>query len=47
MIEFDCALELLLRPAQGNRSMVIEDEGIRDRVRDLTVRLIGRGEPLE
>lgn len=35
-----------IRPAQGNRSMVIEDQGIRDRVRDLTARLIGRGEPL-
>jgi len=35
-----------IRPAQGNRSMVIEDEGLRSRVRDLTFALIGRGEPL-
>jgi hypothetical protein len=35
-----------IRPAQGNRSMEIEDAQIRARVRDLTFRLIGRGEPL-
>ncbi len=35
-----------IRPAQGNRSMVIEDEAMRQRVRDLTFELIGRGEPL-
>lgn len=36
-----------IRPAQGNRSMRIEDEAVRARVRELTVALIGRGEPLE
>ena len=36
-----------IRPAQGNRSMVIEDEDLRSRVRELTFELIGRGEPLE
>ena len=36
-----------IRPARGNRSMVIEDEGVRARVREITFDLIGRGEPLE
>lgn len=36
-----------IRPAQGNRSMLIEDEGVRARVREITFDLIGRGEPLE
>ena len=36
-----------IRPAQGNRSMVIEDEAVRERVREITYALIGRGEPLE
>jgi hypothetical protein len=36
-----------IRPATGNRSMVIQDEAIRSRVRDLTFALIGRGEGLE
>ena len=35
-----------IRPSQGNRSMVIEDPEIRGRVRDLTFRMIGRGESL-
>ena len=35
-----------IRPAQGNRSMVIGDEGVRDRVREITFALIGRGEAL-
>ena len=35
-----------IRPAQGNRSMEVEDADVRDRIRDLTFRLIGRGEPL-
>jgi hypothetical protein len=35
-----------IRPAQGNRSMLIADEAIRERVRDITFTLIGRGEPL-
>jgi hypothetical protein len=36
-----------IRPAQGNRSMLIDDEGVRARVREITFDLIGRGEPLE
>jgi hypothetical protein len=35
-----------IRPSQGNRSMVIEDDEIRDRVQALTHRLIGKGEPV-
>lgn len=35
-----------IRPSQGNRSMVLEDEAVRARVRELTLRLIGNGEPL-
>ena len=35
-----------IRPSQGNRSMEIEDEGARTRVRETTYRLIGRGEAL-
>jgi len=35
-----------IRPAAGNRSMEIQDPAIRDRVRALTVALIGEGEPL-
>ena len=35
-----------IRPAHGNRSMVIEDEAIRVRVREITFALIGRGEAL-
>ena len=35
-----------IRPAQGNRSMEIQDPAVRDRVRRLTVALIGEGEPL-
>jgi hypothetical protein len=35
-----------IRPAQGNRSMLIADETIRGQVRDITFALIGRGEPL-
>ena len=35
-----------IRPAHGNRSMVIADEAVRSRVRDITFALIGRGEPL-
>jgi len=36
-----------IRPAQGNRSMNVEDESVRARVREITFDLIGRGEPLE
>jgi hypothetical protein len=35
-----------IRPAQGNRSMEIQDPAIRERVRQITVALIGEGEPL-
>lgn len=43
-IEFTALINI--KPSQGNRSMVVEDEHVRDRVRELTFRLIGRGEPL-
>jgi hypothetical protein len=36
-----------IRPSQGNRSMLVEDEPLRRRIRELTFALIGRGEPLE
>ncbi|MEE4271865.1 MAG: DUF5674 family protein [Thermoanaerobaculales bacterium] len=35
-----------IRPAQGNRGMVVQDEPTRDRIRELTYALIGRGEPI-
>jgi len=35
-----------IRPAQGNRSMLVEDTGIRRQIRELTSALIGKGEPL-
>jgi hypothetical protein len=35
-----------IRPAQGNRSMLIADPGLRERVREITFALIGEGEPL-
>jgi hypothetical protein len=35
-----------IRPAQGNRGMLIADALVRERVRDLTFALIGQGEPL-
>jgi hypothetical protein len=35
-----------IRPAQGTRSMEIQDPAARERVRDLTWALIGEGEPL-
>jgi hypothetical protein len=35
-----------IRPAVGNRSMEIQDPGVRERVRELTLALIGEGEPL-
>lgn len=35
-----------IRPAEGNRSMELEDERLKARVRELTLELIGRGEPL-
>lgn len=36
-----------IRPAQGNRGMLIQDPEIRERLRDITFALIGEGEPLE
>jgi hypothetical protein len=35
-----------IRSGQGNRSMLIVDEAIREQVRDITFALIGRGEAL-
>jgi hypothetical protein len=35
-----------IRPAVGNRSMEIQDPGVRGRVRELTLALVGEGEPL-
>ena len=43
-IEFTSLINI--RPSQGNRSMEIEDDAVRARVRELTYRLIGRGEEL-
>jgi len=35
-----------IRPAQGNRSMEIQDPAVRERVRELTFALVGEGEAL-
>jgi hypothetical protein len=35
-----------ISPSREDRSMLIEDEAIRKRVRDITARLIGSGDPL-
>lgn len=35
-----------IRPAQGNRSMELEDQGLREKIQDMTFRLIGQGEAL-
>lgn len=35
-----------IRPSQGNPSMVVQDEGVRVRMKDITFLLIGRGAPL-
>jgi hypothetical protein len=35
-----------IRPSQGNPSMVVQDEAMRDLVRELTFLFIGKGEPL-
>lgn len=43
-IEFTSLINI--RPAQGNPGMLIGDEGVRARVREITFALIGRGEPL-
>jgi hypothetical protein len=43
-IEFTSLINI--RPSRGNRSMEIEDGEVRERVRAVTFRLLGRGEPL-
>jgi len=43
-IEFTSLINI--RPSQGNRSMEIEDEDLREIVREVTFQLIGRGEEL-
>lgn len=35
-----------IRPTEGNRGMEIVDEALREKIRDLTFELIGRGEEL-
>jgi uncharacterized protein DUF5674 len=35
-----------IRPAQGNRSMEVEDPELRRRIEELTFEILGRGEPL-
>lgn len=36
-----------IRPSQENRSMEVEREEVRERMREITFRLIGQGEPIE
>lgn len=43
-LEFTALINI--RPAQGNRSMEIEDDEVRSRVAALARRLIGEGEPI-
>ena len=43
-VEFTSLINI--RPSQGNRSMEIENDEVRERVRQLTHQLIGQGEPL-
>ncbi|MFQ5791792.1 MAG: DUF5674 family protein [Acidobacteriota bacterium] len=43
-IEFTALMNI--RPSQGNRSMEIEDEQLRKKVKDVTFELIGEGEEL-
>jgi hypothetical protein len=43
-IEFTSLINI--RPAQGNRSMLVEDADVSGRIRELTFALIGEGEPL-
>ena len=43
-IEFTSLINI--RPSQGNQSMIVEDDAIRERVRELTFQLIGCGEAL-
>jgi hypothetical protein len=35
-----------IRPSQGNRSMLVEDQTVRERIREVAFRLLGTGEPL-
>jgi hypothetical protein len=42
-LEFTAPINI--RPAQGNPSMVIQDESVRRVVRDVVEALVGRGEP--
>ncbi|MCU0251236.1 MAG: DUF5674 family protein [Vicinamibacterales bacterium] len=42
----ECTSLINIRPAQANRSMVIESAALRERVREIALGLIGRGEPL-
>jgi hypothetical protein len=43
-IEFTSLINI--RPARGNSGMTVEDPELRERIRALTHRLIGEGEPL-
>ena len=43
-IEFTAPINI--RPAQGNRSMEVQDPALRERIRALTLKLIGEGETL-
>jgi Protein of unknown function (DUF5674) len=43
-IEFTSLINI--RPSHGNRSMEVEDRRVRARLREITFRLIGRGDPL-
>jgi Protein of unknown function (DUF5674) len=43
-IEFTALVNI--RPSQGNRSMEVQDPGVRDRLREIVFRLIGAGEPI-
>src|SRR5437667_1320056 len=43
-IEFTALINI--RPAQGNRSMEVQDPALRERIRNLTFALVGEGEAL-
>jgi len=43
-IEFTALINI--RPAQGNRSMDLADADLRERIREITFEIIGRGEEL-
>jgi hypothetical protein len=40
-----CTAHINIRPAAGNRSMVVENPAVRAVVREIAIALIGRGEP--